>query len=70
MRIGIDTGGTFTFDVGLIAGGQVTKAPRPMIRPGADRFELRRLYCPACAAQVDVQIALADAPLLESAEML
>lgn len=42
----------------------------PSARPGANRFELRRLFCPACAVQVDVQVALADAPLLETAEMI
>lgn len=42
----------------------------PSARPGADRFELRRLFCPACAVQVDVQVALADAPLLETAELI
>ena len=46
------------------------RTPWPSARPGADRFELRRLYCPACAVQVDVQVALADAPLLETAELL
>ena len=45
------------------------RTPWPSARPGADRFELRRLYCPACAVQVDVQVALADAPLLETAEL-
>ncbi|MDE0238415.1 MAG: hydantoinase B/oxoprolinase family protein, partial [bacterium] len=42
----------------------------PSARPGDDRFEICRLYCPACAVQVDVQVALADAPLLETAELL
>lgn len=46
------------------------RTPWPSARPGADRFEIRRLYCPACAVQVDVQVALADAPLLETAELL
>ena len=46
------------------------RTPWPSARPGANRFELRRLYCPACAVQVDVQVALADAPLLETAELL
>ena len=46
------------------------RTPWPSARPGADRFELRRLYCPACAVQVDVQVALADAPLMETAELL
>ncbi len=46
------------------------RTPWPSARPGADRFELRRLYCPACAVQVDVQVAHADAPLLETAELI
>ncbi len=46
------------------------RTPWPSARPGADRFEIRRLYCPSCAVQVDVQVALADAPLLETAELL
>nr|MCQ3811268.1 hypothetical protein [Acidimicrobiia bacterium] len=46
------------------------RTPWPSARPGADRFEIRRLYCPACAVQVDVQVALADAPLLETAELI
>ena len=46
------------------------RTPWPSARPGGNRFEIRRLYCPACAIQVDVQVALADAPLLETAELL
>ena len=46
------------------------RTPWPSARPGADRFELRRLYCPGCAVQVDVHIALVGAPLLETAELL
>ncbi len=46
------------------------RTPWPSARPGADRFELRRLYCPACAVQVDVQVALANAPFLETAELI
>lgn len=46
------------------------RTPWPSARPGTDRFEVRRLFCPACAVQVDVQVALADAPLLETAELL
>ena len=46
------------------------RSPWPSARPGADRFELRRLFCPACAVQVDVQVALANAPLLETAELI
>ena len=45
------------------------RTPWPSARPGADRFEIRRLFCPACAVQVDVQVALANAPLLETAEL-
>lgn len=46
------------------------RTPWPSACPGADRFELRRLYCPACAVQVDVQVALCNAPVLETAELL
>ncbi|MCY3632557.1 MAG: hydantoinase B/oxoprolinase family protein [bacterium] len=42
----------------------------PSARPGANRFEIRRLFCPACAIQADVQVALADAPLLDTAELI
>lgn len=45
------------------------RTPWPSARPGADRYEIRRLFCPACAVQVDVQVALTDAPLLETAEL-
>jgi N-methylhydantoinase B len=38
--------------------------------PGADRFVVRHLYCPACAEQVDVQVAARDDPLLRTAEPL
>ena len=117
MRVGIDTGGTFTdavvvasepdgtarvglgkalstpgdLTVGALASVEAAAAdlerplgevlrqarspvdqrtPWPSARPGADRFEIRRLYCPACAVQVDVQVALAEAPLLDTAELL
>ena len=46
------------------------RSPWPSSRPGADRFEIRRLFCSACAVQVDVQVALANAPLLETAELI
>ena len=46
------------------------RTPWPSARPGAHRFELRRLFCPACAVQVDTQVSLANAPLLETAELL
>ena len=45
------------------------RTPWPSARPGANRFEIRRLFCSACAVQVDVQVALPDAPLLETAEL-
>jgi N-methylhydantoinase B len=38
--------------------------------PGSDRFVVRRLYCPACAVQVDMQVALRTEPVLRSAEPL
>ena len=31
---------------------------------GSERFRLRHFYCPGCATQVDVQVALKDEPLL------
>ena len=46
------------------------RTPWPSARPGTHRFELRRLFCPACAVQVDVQVSLANAPLLETAELI
>ena len=46
------------------------RTPWPSARPGAERFEIRHLFCPACAVQVEVQVALADAPLLETAELV
>ena len=46
------------------------RTPWPSARPGADRFEIRRLFCPACAVQVDVQVTLAATPPLETAELL
>ncbi len=46
------------------------RTPWPSARPGAHRFELRRLFCPACAVQVDTQVSLANAPLLETAELI
>jgi N-methylhydantoinase B len=45
-------------------------APWSMHYPGSDRFAVRRLYCPGCAAQVDVQVALRSDPILRSAEPL
>ena len=46
------------------------RTPWPSARRGADRFEIRRFFCPACAVQVDVQVSLTDAPLLETAELI
>jgi N-methylhydantoinase B len=36
---------------------------------GAARFVLRRFSCPGCAAQVDVEVNLVDAPLIVSMEV-
>lgn len=33
---------------------------------GSERFRLRHFFCPGCATQVDVQIALADEPVWEN----
>jgi N-methylhydantoinase B len=38
--------------------------------PGADRFTVRHFYCPACAQQVDVIVALRTDPLLHAIEPL
>lgn len=46
------------------------RAPLASARPGAERFELRRFFCPGCGAQVDVEVSLAHAPILRSAELL
>ena len=46
------------------------RTPWPSARAGTHRFELRRLFCPACAVQVDTQVSLANAPLLETAELI
>jgi N-methylhydantoinase B len=43
-------------------------APWGASYPGAERFVIRRLYCPGCAQQVDVQVAASDDPLLRAAE--
>jgi N-methylhydantoinase B len=45
-------------------------APWGAVYPGAERFTIRRLYCPGCAEQIDVQIAASDDPVLRSAEPL
>lgn len=38
--------------------------------PGSERFRIRHFYCPSCARQVDVQVALAGDPVLEAMEVL
>jgi N-methylhydantoinase B len=45
-------------------------APWSAAYPGSTRFVIRRLYCPACAAQVDVQVARLGDPVLRTAEPL
>jgi N-methylhydantoinase B len=42
-------------------------APWSVGYPGQDRFVLRRLYCPGCAARVDVQVALRGEPVVRTA---
>jgi N-methylhydantoinase B len=42
-------------------------APWSVGYPGQDRFVVRRLYCPGCAARVDVQVALRSEPVLRTA---
>jgi N-methylhydantoinase B len=45
-------------------------APWSAAYPGSTRFVIRRLHCPACAAQVDVQVARPGDPVLRTAEPL
>jgi N-methylhydantoinase B len=45
-------------------------APWGAAYPGAERFVIRRLHCPGCAQQIDVQVAAHDDPLLRAAEPL
>lgn len=45
-------------------------APWSAAYPGSTRFVIRRLHCPACAAQVDVQVARTGDPVLRTAEPL
>jgi N-methylhydantoinase B len=33
---------------------------------GSERFRIRHFYCPGCATQVDVQVAMTDEPILET----
>jgi N-methylhydantoinase B len=35
---------------------------------GSERFRLRHFFCPGCATQVDVQIALASEPVWSNME--
>jgi N-methylhydantoinase B len=37
--------------------------------PGSERFRIRHFYCPGCARQVDVQVALAGEPVLEAMDV-
>ncbi|WP_378951334.1 hydantoinase B/oxoprolinase family protein [Mesorhizobium sp. ANAO-SY3R2] len=37
--------------------------------PGSERFRIRHFYCPGCARQVDVHVALAGEPVLEAIEV-
>jgi len=37
--------------------------------PGSERFRIRHFYCPGCARQVDVQVALSGDPVLEAIEL-
>ena len=43
-----------------------TRTPLGFRFPGSQRFVLRALHCPHCARQLDVQIALATDPLVDS----
>ncbi len=47
-----------------------TVAPWGVSYPGGERFAVRRLYCPYCAARVDVQVGLRAEPVLRTAEPL
>jgi N-methylhydantoinase B len=47
-----------------------TRTPLGFRFAGSERFVLRALHCPHCARQLDVQIALATDPVVDSAEPL
>ena len=34
--------------------------------PGSERFELRHIFCPGCATQIDVQIAQVHEDVLDA----
>jgi N-methylhydantoinase B len=46
------------------------RAPLGARYPGGERFVVRRFHCPACAAQIDVQICRAGDPVLAAIEVL
>ncbi|GAA4530717.1 MULTISPECIES: hydantoinase B/oxoprolinase family protein [Nonomuraea] len=46
------------------------RSPLGAVYEGADRFVLRRLYCPACAVQIDVQVCRTGDPVLAAIEVL
>jgi N-methylhydantoinase B len=48
----------------------IEAAPWGAAYPGSERFVIRHLYCPACAGQIDVQIAARDDAILRAAEPL
>jgi hypothetical protein len=48
----------------------VRTAPLGLRFSGAERFVLRTCFCPACGRQVDVQVSLADEPLMAAFEPL
>jgi N-methylhydantoinase B len=44
--------------------------PHTSRQPGSARFVVRRFYCPRCATQLDVEVNLGGAPLLNSTEVV
>jgi len=46
------------------------RAPFALRYPGSERFELRHFYCPACARQIDVQVARRSDPVWRASRPL
>jgi N-methylhydantoinase B len=46
------------------------RAPLGARYPGGERFTVRHFFCPACAAQLDVQVCRAGDPVLAAIEVL
>lgn len=54
----------------VVTSPTLATAPLGLGYPGAERFVLQCCFCPACGRQVDVQVTLADEPLVVAAELL